>query len=203
MKKSIILLSAVFVLGIITWASSPSLFVETQKRMSQLVQGQKVAVSGQEKKISSQISNTNTGSSRASESIFEEDNTQRQIETQKIEETQTVQVPPTSQSVQLNSFRNPDASYRAQGQLVLRTEGSRQFLEFNNFSVSSGPDLFVTLNQKSNPNSGSLGSHIKLGRLQSTSGNQRYDVTGIDLSDYQSLAIYCDRFSKVFGAVEL
>jgi len=189
MKKSIIILGIIFIVGVIGWSTSPRAFVNNGMQVRSFVPGQNIPISelnndGNERTIVNKVS------SRSQEQALKKD-----AQNKSTELSRTSQI--------LDSFKSPDSSYRSAGQLVLRTEEDRQFLDFQNFSVSNGPDLFVTLNKKSNPNSGSLGSHIKLGRLESISGRQSYDISNIDLDDYESLAVYCNRFSKVFAVAQL
>jgi len=117
------------------------------------------------------------------------------------DQVQDIQIESRTQT--LDTFRSIESTYNVRGQLVLVTEGDKKTLRFENFNVSNGPDLFVTLNQSSNPRSGNLGSHITLSGLKRTSGIQEYDVSNIDLSNYQTLTIYCRQFSRVFAVADL
>jgi len=204
MKKSIILLGSLFILGLLVWAISPGLFVGTPQLNTQSIDNNLLTKVDEKKDILNK-----TGGSPVSFTITEKDIRQNDTDNKEGKQKEEVvsEPKPTSEPVStsqnLGSFSSPDSSYSSRGQLSLRTEGNRQFLDFKNFSVSNGPDLFVTLNKRSNPNSGNLGEHKTLQKLKSISGSQSYDVTGIDLSDYESLAVYCDRFSKVFAVAQL
>ena len=193
MKKSIIILGAIFLIAIVAWIDSPSLFVGEQGSTTRSRRHSSAPVKTSRVIDYDDDSRTDSKKEQSASEVSKEINKNAKKPAATLKEKTTV----------LGSFRSPDSSYQSRGQLVLKTKGSQKTLHFENFSVSKGPDLFVTLNKKSNPNSGSLGSHRKLRRLKSTSGTQSYDVSDIDLSDYQSLAIYCDSFSKVFGVAQL
>lgn len=45
---------------------------------------------------------------------------------------------------------------------------------------------------------------ISLGRLKGNQGNQNYEIpVGVDLRRYQSVVIWCRRFTYAFGAAPL
>lgn len=76
----------------------------------------------------------------------------------------------------------------ASGQYVLRVEG---------FSVRNGPDLFVMLSPSA---TGYQEGVVNLGRLKATDGAFNYDIPiGTDLARYQSVVIWCERFTTLFG----
>lgn len=48
------------------------------------------------------------------------------------------------------------------------------------------------------------GKHVSLGKLKGNKGDQNYAIPeGLNLSDYSSVTIWCDRFDVSFGAAEL
>lgn len=207
MKKSIILLSSVFVVVIVGWLMS-SLLIDSKVQMPRGIQKKSLPTpeinknndtSFEKKKIATKET------SRISPLDNPSNARNNKVTTNSLsgESKAKTSLDSSVSTVDLGNFTSPDLSYSSRGQLTLRKERGRQFLDFKNFSVSNGPDLFVTLNKKSNPNSGSLGEHRKVQRLKNISGSQSYDITDIDLSEYRSLAIYCDRFSKVFSSVRL
>jgi hypothetical protein len=76
----------------------------------------------------------------------------------------------------------------ASGQYVLRVEG---------FSVRNGPDLFVMLSPSA---TGYQEGVVNLGRLKATDGAFNYDIPiGTDLTKFQSVVIWCERFTTLFG----
>jgi len=78
-------------------------------------------------------------------------------------------------------------------------EDGRQFVRFENFKVTNGPDLFVYLATDK-----SASDFVDLGRLKANNGNQNYQIpSGTDLSKYNTVVIWCKAFSVLFGSAEL
>lgn len=93
---------------------------------------------------------------------------------------------------------------------VLRLPDGSRILRLENLSTSDGPDLKVWLSDaKTVP--GRAGWHVfdddkyrNLGNLKGNHGNQNYVIPkDVDLGDFRSVAIWCDRFNVSFGAAEL
>ena len=88
----------------------------------------------------------------------------------------------------------------ADGKLVLR---------LTNFKTSNGPDVHVILvaAKDADDNANFLTSKtekIELGKLKGNEGDQNYEIpAGTDLSKYQTVSIYCERFNANFGAAPL
>ncbi|KXK51606.1 MAG: DM13 domain-containing protein [Chlorobi bacterium] len=92
----------------------------------------------------------------------------------------------------------PIAADTARGTVILEenAEGKPTLMFADDFRSQGGPQLEVFLAQSLDPKTG-----ISLGKLQSTSGAQRYDVpAGITLSTYDYVIVYCVPFKVVFGA---
>jgi Electron transfer DM13 len=78
-------------------------------------------------------------------------------------------------------------------------EDGRQFIRFENFKVTNGPDLFVYLATDK-----SASDFVDLGKLKANNGNQNYQIPpGTDLSKYNTVVIWCKAFSVLFGSAEL
>ncbi len=92
-----------------------------------------------------------------------------------------------------------DRAHRGAGDLIVITDGEKQFLRFEDFSVTNGPDLFVTLNKGDSPES----EHVLIEALKGNQGNQNYDISEYDLSEYGSVSIYCRAFSVEFATAQL
>ncbi|WP_268542035.1 DM13 domain-containing protein [Candidatus Nitrosotenuis cloacae] len=75
--------------------------------------------------------------------------------------------------------------YDASGTAVLVHAGSKTFLRLDEFGVTPGIDQRLYLTKD-----GSASSGIDLGLLKASSGSQNYDVSGIDLDEYNILIIY-------------
>ncbi|MCH8813567.1 MAG: DM13 domain-containing protein [Chloroflexi bacterium] len=81
----------------------------------------------------------------------------------------------------------------ADGSLVLR---------FEDFSVSGGPDLFVIMT--TDPDGGSSDDGLEIDRLRATDGNINYDIPpGTDVSQYESVIIFCKRLGITFSVATL
>jgi Electron transfer DM13 len=91
-------------------------------------------------------------------------------------------------------YQEPD------GKLVLR---------MTNFKTSNGPDVHVILvaAKDADDDANFLKSNterIELGKLKGNEGDQNYEIpAGTDLSKFQTVSIYCERFNANFGAAPL
>ncbi|MBD2594627.1 electron transfer flavoprotein [Nostoc sp. MBR 210] len=90
-----------------------------------------------------------------------------------------------------------------QGNARIITENGKTFLEFDqNFKTDSGPDLLVILHRQQQPKIYGITEkeYVSLGRLQKTSGSQRYDISeNIKIADFASAVIWCRTFNATFG----
>jgi hypothetical protein len=104
--------------------------------------------------------------------------------------------------------------HSTQGTVRLVSENGKIFLELDQaFKTSTmGPDLVVILHRSSDvlgstqPPAYALkeGDYTLLAPLQKFSGAQRYAIPAtVNLSDYQSVAIWCRKFNATFGAAKL
>jgi hypothetical protein len=88
----------------------------------------------------------------------------------------------------------------ADGKLVLR---------LTNFKTSNGPDVHVILvaAKDADDDANFLKSdtaRVELGKLKGNEGDQNYEIPkGTDLSKFQTVSIYCERFNANFGAAPL
>lgn len=86
------------------------------------------------------------------------------------------------------------------GQLILR---------LTNFKTSNGPDVHVILIAATDADDDanflkSNTERVELGKLKGNEGDQNYTIpSGTDLSKYQTVSIYCERFNANFGAAPL
>lgn len=85
------------------------------------------------------------------------------------------------------------------------TESGQRYLVFDNaFKSDSGPDLFVLLHRDYPPKQYQSQDYVNLGRLQKTSGQQRYTIpANVNPEDFQSVAIWCRLFNVTFGYAAL
>ncbi|MBE9007824.1 DM13 domain-containing protein [Fortiea sp. LEGE XX443] len=89
------------------------------------------------------------------------------------------------------------------GSARIITENGKNFLELDqNFKTDNGPDLFVILHRQAKPQIYGLTEkdYASLGRLQKTSGTQRYAIPeNVKIADFASAVIWCRPFNAVFG----
>ncbi|MFG2972506.1 DM13 domain-containing protein [Streptomyces sp. NPDC048331] len=93
--------------------------------------------------------------------------------------------------------------------LIRLPDGSRT-LRFENLDTSNGPDLRVWLTDapvkegKEGWDVFDDGKYVSLGKLKGNRGDQNYEVPAdVNLADYTSITIWCDRFNVSFGAAAL
>lgn len=92
---------------------------------------------------------------------------------------------------------------------IYKTPDGNRDLRLSDFTTSNGPDVHVVLAQSSDGNlqqtfvKGHLNS-IELGLLKANQGDQNYKLPdSADLSRYDAVVIYCERFHAVFGVAKL
>lgn len=97
------------------------------------------------------------------------------------------------------NFVELDLIHKGSGDAKLINVGGKSILRFENFNVSSGPDLYVYLSKSTNPTGDlkSLGDYIDLGPLKGTSGNHNYEINA-DVNEYKTAVIWCKRFGVLF-----
>lgn len=104
------------------------------------------------------------------------------------------------------TFVGADNFHEGEGTAVILQQGDQSVLRFESFSVTNGPDLHVILSKNPDPiGSGDLGDdYLDLGSLKGNVGNQNYGLPAdLDLSEYQSVVIYCQPFHVIFAAASL
>ncbi|MEM8535361.1 MAG: DM13 domain-containing protein [Chloroflexota bacterium] len=103
-------------------------------------------------------------------------------------------------------FGKVSDSYDATGNATIyQLPEGNHILRLENFEVTNGPALRVLLATSPNPaTSEELGDYVDLGALKGNIGNQNYDIPAdIDISQYQSVVIYCEPFHVVFSYASL
>ena len=84
---------------------------------------------------------------------------------------------------------------------VLGDGSGQRFLRFEDFATDNGPDLNVYLT-RGDGNDGS--EFIDLGDLTGNLGSQNYEIpTEIDLTEWDTVVIWCVRFGVGFGSATL
>ena len=92
---------------------------------------------------------------------------------------------------------------------VYRAQDGTMSLRLTDFSTSNGPDVHVVLVTAGDPGlknnaPGQALESIEVGALKGNEGNQEYKLpANVDLTRYNTVAIYCERFRAVFGTAKL
>ena len=101
----------------------------------------------------------------------------------------------------------PRGRYSGEGTAVVLNDGTDQrFVRFENFSTDNGPDLRVYLTASdANGDSGAFDDDfVDLGVLKGNIGDQNYEIPpDVDLSVYDTVVVWCVRFSTPFTAADL
>ncbi len=100
-----------------------------------------------------------------------------------------------------------DRAHPTSGVASVLTDGSPQrFLRFDDFETDNGPDLNVYLTSADATENEGLfdDDFIDLGNLKGNIGSQNYEIPPeVDLDLYDTVVIWCVRFSVAFGAADL
>ena len=104
-------------------------------------------------------------------------------------------------------FQDADNFHKGSGSATIyQLPGGQHVLRFENFSATNGPDLHVLLSKHPAPtNRDDVGTdYLDLGSLKGNIGNQNYDIPAdVNISEYQSVVIYCLPFHVVFATATL
>ncbi len=107
-------------------------------------------------------------------------------------------------------FQQGDSTYTISGNAYLSRIKGQLNLTFTDFKVTNGPDLYVyAVKTKSTENKTvketvAEGNFISLGLLKGNIGGQNYVLDKeLDLGQYQVVSIWCKRFGRNFGSVNL
>jgi Electron transfer DM13 len=93
-----------------------------------------------------------------------------------------------------------DGIHNAEGMAkVIQLDDGRMILRLENFKATNGPDLYVYLAADN-----TASDFVNLGRLKGNIGNQNYDIPeGTDFSRYDTVLIWCQAFSVLFGSAKI
>ncbi len=105
-------------------------------------------------------------------------------------------------------FVDADAIHKGSGQATLyAVRGGQHVVRFEDFRTTNGPALVVYLARHPSPTEASHvtdGGYLKLGKLKGNVGNQNYRVPpGTDISEYNSVVIWCELFGVLFSPAGL
>ncbi len=90
------------------------------------------------------------------------------------------------------------AGHQAQGIAKIIKVNNQEYLRFENFQVTNGPDLRVYITQ-----GGDIKKGIHLEKLKGSKGDQNYLLEDIDIESYDTIVIYCQPFGVYFGKASL
>jgi hypothetical protein len=99
-----------------------------------------------------------------------------------------------------------DTSGRAS---VYRNSNGSLSLQLTDFHTSNGPDVHVVLTKSSDPalaktTPGTALESLEVAPLKGNEGDQQYTLpANVDLTQYNTVAIYCERFHAVFGSANI
>ncbi|MCG8353736.1 MAG: DM13 domain-containing protein [Chloroflexales bacterium] len=103
-------------------------------------------------------------------------------------------------------FQDADSFHQGSGTATIyELPDQSRLLRFESFNVTNGPDLHVLLATNPTPTSrDDLGEYLDLGSIKGNVGNQNYTIpTDADLTQYNSVVIYCMPFHVVFSTAAL
>ena len=92
---------------------------------------------------------------------------------------------------------------------IYKSANGQEYLRLSDFTTSNGPDVHVLLvraEEKALDGEIVKGDfdNVELGTLKGNQGDQNYDLpASVDLNQYRAVAIYCERFSAIFGVARL
>jgi hypothetical protein len=118
------------------------------------------------------------------------------------QQQQTQNTITTASTLRTGSFVGVgDGIHNAEGEakvIPFQNENSN-ILRLENLRVTNGPDLYVYLATDK-----TASDFVNVGKLKANNGNQNYDIpAGTDLTNYDTVLIWCRPFSILFGSAEL
>ena len=126
---------------------------------------------------------------------------------QAIKAVQTTTIAAKPQSlIASGSFVTTEQDHPTKGIAKIVTVNGKRYLEFNRaFTTASGPKVKVLLHRRDTvPVKLQPRNYITLSGLKSFNGAQRYAIPdNVNLNNYKSVAIWCERFNVTFGYAKL
>lgn len=90
------------------------------------------------------------------------------------------------------------AGHRAEGTAKVVLAGGSEYLRFEDFEVTNGPDLRVYLTK-----GGDVAGGVHVAKLKGSRGDQNYDITGLGAGAYDTAVVYCQPFGVHFAHAPL
>ena len=139
----------------------------------------------------SRIGLVSTMPQKLKDMIMEESAKSDTIVSEKMDDSGQPQILKTGQFVGL-------AGHFAEGNVKILDVDGAQYLRFENFEVTNGPDLRVYLTQD-----GDVKQGVHLEKLKGSKGAQNYLLENINTDVYDTVVIYCQPFGVYFGEAAL
>jgi hypothetical protein len=110
----------------------------------------------------------------------------------------------SSEAIAGGEFQGLAHTVEGEAQILVSAGGDR-ILRLQDFSVDNGPDLKVYLSTAPfAAGSDYAQEFVSLGDLKGNIGNQNYEIpSNVDVSRFQSIVIWCERFAVGFAAAPL
>lgn len=116
-------------------------------------------------------------------------------------ESTATEEPTTKPETRSGTFQDADAVHSGSGTATITETPDGPVLVFSeDFSTTSGPDLFVYLSP--NKSADPLGEFVSLGELKSNSGAQAYNLPD-NYQDFESVTVWCRAFGVKFTYANL
>ncbi len=101
-----------------------------------------------------------------------------------------------------------EKKYDIKGDWSIEQRGDQQVITFSDtFKTKKGPDLKIFLSKQSIKDvTGATATNdaVLVSVLKNNKGEQEFVIpAGIDVSDYESLLIHCEKFSVLWGGADL
>lgn len=114
----------------------------------------------------------------------------------------------TAEAIETGTFHGRVHSTSGRATIYREANGGL-ILRLTNFKTSNGPDVHVVLIAAKDAADDAnflktSTERLELGLLKGNEGDQNYDIpSGTDLTKFQTVSIYCERFNANFGAAPL
>ena len=93
------------------------------------------------------------------------------------------------------SFMDADSFHKTSGKAIVFKLEDKQYLRFEDFKATNGPDLKVYLSKDLEAK-----EYVSLGDLKGNIGPQNYELPkDVDATQYKYVLVWCERFSVLFG----
>lgn len=123
-----------------------------------------------------------------------------------VNQTVNEKLPTDSQTATeiLASGKFQSYAHETKGEAQFVRVGNKTYLQLTDFHTSNGPDVRVLLLKGTDSNNGKSPDRIELGPIKGNIGTQNYEIpAGTNLDEYQSVSVWCERFSVGFGGATL